>query len=104
MAKPFIRFEKKNNGSAYASIYTPKWENGKKVNDRVNLGVVIDKDKGIFKNRKLGVFHYDLVNGFQGIPSIQDSDDYNKEIIFTFGDIYALNILLQRNNLINLFK
>jgi hypothetical protein len=44
LAKPFIHVLRKSSGD-YAAIYRPEWKNGKKVNNPINLGRVIDLNK-----------------------------------------------------------
>ena len=47
------------NGVPYATL-TESIRNGKKVTKKyTNLGRVLDKERGIYQNRKLGVFTYD---------------------------------------------
>src|SRR5665647_2040124 len=85
MAKSFIHYDTKN-GIEYASIYTPGWSNGKKDNDIVYLGKVIDKKRGIFKNRSRGEFQYSLENGFS-YSTVNNTAILNEErLILDFGD------------------
>lgn len=61
----------KNNGAVYATVVESIREGDKVKQQRIeNLGRVIDFKKGIFKNRKQGVFRYTLEDGFMdvGIP------------------------------------
>jgi len=68
MANKFIRYELKN-GAEYASVCLPMRVDGRKVNKTENLGRVLDKQQGIFKNRKRGVFRYTLEQGYQDAPA-----------------------------------
>jgi putative ubiquitin-RnfH superfamily antitoxin RatB of RatAB toxin-antitoxin module len=55
----YITYDKKK-GKLYAKLGTSTRQ-GAKVNKTYNyLGLVLDKDNGIYQSRKLGVFHYDL--------------------------------------------
>ena len=60
----FIRYYQKN-GSEYAEIRTSKRVDGKILHERINLGRVINKDKGVFQNRKRGLFVFTPEGGFQ---------------------------------------
>ena len=51
----FIAYDTKN-GIEYGKLVTSKRVNGKVSKDYINLGRVLDKDKGIFQNRERGVF------------------------------------------------
>jgi hypothetical protein len=58
MAIGFIRYEDKASGQ-YATLYKAKRVNGIKKNETTNLGRVIDKEKGVFRNRERGEFVFD---------------------------------------------
>jgi hypothetical protein len=60
--KSFILYQIKKS-LAYASMYTKRREKRKKKNDIENLGRVLDKEAGIFKSRKGGVFLYNQQTG-----------------------------------------
>jgi len=103
MAKRFIHYEVKN-GIEYASVYTPRRENGKKVNDPEYLGRVIDKEKGIYRSRARGVFAYSLERGYayeiEGTSVYELANVREKEkLILDFGDAYCLYFALQETGL-----
>ncbi len=103
MAKSFIHYDTKN-GVEYASIYTPGWSNGKKVNDIVYLGKVIDKKRGIFKNRSRGEFQYSLEKGFS-YSAVNNIAILNEErLILDFGDAYCLYEYLKSTPYLLLFE
>lgn len=83
----------KNNGAVYATVVESIREGNKVKQQRIeNLGQVIDSEKGIFKNRKLGVFRYTLEEGFQDADI---SEPYNtltaqEKFILDFGDSFVL--------------
>jgi hypothetical protein len=55
----FFSYENKK-GNIYARLVTSTRQ-GKKVHkDYIYLGLVLDKEKGIYQSRKRGVFQYDL--------------------------------------------
>ncbi|MBF0580239.1 hypothetical protein IM774_10745 [Erysipelotrichaceae bacterium RD49] len=56
----FIAYSIKN-GREYARVVRSKWKNGTSRQIVVrNLGRVIDKEKGLYKNRKEGLILYNL--------------------------------------------
>jgi hypothetical protein len=101
--KPFIHCDTKKSG-VYASIYTPRWENKKKINDIENLGRVIDLEKGIFKNRQYGVFHFDFNNGYKILEPPVNKKVKSEEYALIFGNIYTAYHILDRNKYIELFN
>ncbi|MDR0632592.1 MAG: hypothetical protein LBF84_00415, partial [Holosporales bacterium] len=65
----FIYYNKRN-GVEYGLVATPRRdEKGKKVNDPVYLGKVLNKQNGIFVNKTRGVFKYTIKDGFQDAPT-----------------------------------
>ena len=98
-----------NNGAEYAYIYTPRKVNGKKDNDPVYLGRVIDKEKGVFRNRKRGLFTYDLERGYGDVKAGDYVDALmyapNQErLILDFGDAYCLYSVLHTCDLDDLIR
>lgn len=86
-----------------------------------NLGRVIDKDKGIFKNRERGYFHYDLKSGYSTVtaqevavavqktkaypPEPPTVPDYGKEKRpLDFGDAFFLDRYLKDLHLSSIIK
>ena len=65
----YIRYIIKDNGFEYASIADSKRE-GEHVSQGYlgNLGRVIDKSLGIFKNRERGLFCYSIESGYSDLP------------------------------------
>ena len=103
MAKSFIHTLAKN-GAEYAYIYTPRKVNGKKDNDPVYLGRVVDKEWGIFRSRARGTFTYSLENGYGDVPaeahySTLDIAAMDEKLILDFGDAYLLYEALKTHNL-----
>ena len=95
MAKGFIRYEIKNNVE-YASVYKSRRADGKPVNDVKYLGKVIDKEKGVYQNRKCGMFHFTLERGvIEYMPIISE------KLILDFGDSYFLNEMLKQTGFID---
>jgi hypothetical protein len=105
MAKKFIHCDTKN-GIEYASVYTPARINGQKVNNPEYLGRVVDKSKGIYRNRERGIFRYTLENGYgEEIPSFpEDSKNHAEEkLILDFGDAYCFFDILERTGYSDIF-
>ena len=74
---PFIRYTSRNN-VVYATLVESvrvKEEVGNEKSYKIkqkyieNLGVVIDKEKGIFRNKKRGTFLFSLNNRFKEIEN-----------------------------------
>jgi len=90
MIKGFIRYERKN-GVEYASVYRGRRIGSKKTNDIEWLGLVVDKEKGVYRSRERGTFTFTLDSGvFEQQPTIAE------KLILDFVDSYFLNELLMR--------
>jgi hypothetical protein len=116
----FIRYQqrsKRNKDILYASFCHAKRENGKKINDEIWLGRVIDKEKGIYYTRKDGYYLFSVANGKSNIDNndlkiIEESYNIEKTNVnvvkrskyINFGDIYIFNSFLENNNFLNIFK
>lgn len=69
ISKGFIRYEKKSSGE-FASYYKSCYRNGNSVlHDIEYLGKVLDKEKGIFKNNKKGIFTFSIEDKYGLAPS-----------------------------------
>jgi hypothetical protein len=84
----------KSNGREYASLTTSA-RDGKHVGHQYlnNLGLVVDRDKGIFKSRERGLFRYTLESGFSDLPEgylPEPGRDEKERLILDFGDSYFL--------------
>ena len=94
MANSFIHY-KVANGVEYASVFTPRRDNGKKVNDPEYLGRVIDRENGIYRSRKRGLFSYSLKDGYGELPADaiageNQSAPKEEKLILDFGDAHCL--------------
>jgi len=90
----YIRYITKGNKREYASLASSA-RDGKQVGQQYlgNLGLVVDKENGIFKNRELGLFRYTLELGYCDLPDeyAQEPGRGEKErLILDFGDSYFL--------------
>ena len=91
----------KANGAIYATVVESYRKGSKVEQNRIeNLGRVIDKDKGIFKNRERGIFCYTLESGVAEV-SPEDMNSLclgalpaqikQERLILDFGDSYILD-------------
>ncbi len=98
------------SGIEYATA-TTSVRKGKKVGkaEQIYLGRVIDKERGVFKNRKRGLFTYDIkTNTFGSVPADYQAPDvkhktkYPKRpnLIVSFGDSYLLDEYLKGSGFI----
>ena len=100
MAKSFIHYQE-IKGKQYASIYTPRKVNGKKDNQPLYLGRVIDKENGIFTSKERGTFKYTLANGFSDSVSHGQKEE---KLILDFGDAYVMYTVLKEHGFWDLFR
>jgi hypothetical protein len=89
-----IHYITKSNNREYASLATSA-RDGKRVGHQYlsNLGLVVDKEKGIFRSRERGLFHYTLESGFSGLPEgyvREPRADEKEKLILDFGDSFFL--------------
>lgn len=105
MAKKFIHCVRKN-GAEYAYVYTPRKIDGKKHNDPEYLGLVIDKDNGVYRSRKRGLFAYSIENGYRDLDPNAYTDEMlvpeagkEEKLILDFGDAYCLYTAMKTNGL-----
>jgi hypothetical protein len=102
LSKPFIHVDKKKYGD-YARIFYPSWENNTKKVVTENLGRVIDLEKGLFKNRTRGLFHFDFESGFKTIePPKHRTEIISNDEAYMFGNIYVAYQILRRDNFLDL--
>ena len=89
-------------GIEYAELCISK-RDGKKVHKKhTNLGKVLDKEQGIYQNRKLGVFTYDLSTNTYGKapPEFVPPKTSRKEsLILDFGDAFFLDNFIKAKGL-----
>jgi len=99
MAK-FIRYQTKQ-GKTYAQLMDALREDGKKRNLYiVNLGIVIDKEQGVFKSKERGMYSFSLDGGYGDAPpeiEILYSDVKKENLILDFGDSFMLDSYLRDN-------
>jgi hypothetical protein len=103
---PFIKTSKRE-GTIYAEVFYPQRKNGKKVNDPIYLGKVIDLEKGLFHSRKRGTFKFTLEHGFESFdienPTLVSPLQEEKKIL-DFGASYLLAEFLKKTGYWKLFR
>ena len=90
------------NPRGYAEVYSPQRVNGKKVNDPVYLGKVINLEEGIFYSRQRGYFRYTTEDGFDDCNSLAPADQ--EKMILDFGPAFLLDNLLRGESYFELFS
>ena len=96
----------KANGAIYATV-VESCRKGKKVEQsRIeNLGRVVNREKGIFKNRERGVFCYTLEKGAAEVSpedidslglSVLPAQTNQERLILDFGDSYILDRYIEK--------
>ena len=90
----YIRYITKNNGKEYASL-AGAVRNGGNVSQQYlgNLGLVVDKNAGIFQNRERGIFRYTLEDGYCDLPDtylVKHQPTKAERLILDFGDSFFL--------------
>ena len=105
MQSGFIRYEKKDSAE-YAFVCRAKRVEGKKTNEVENLGRVIDRARGIYKNRQRGLFAYSLESGYDPPPPDIDAvlEGPKEKLILDFGDVFLLDEILKKSGLRPVFE
>jgi hypothetical protein len=95
----YIGYDYKN-GVEYAKLYHSKRSGSETSKDYKNLGRVLDRELGIYRNRERGVFTYDLESNVYGnppaeyVPSVGNKK--NLPLIVDFGDVYLLDAFIHQ--------
>ncbi len=91
----YIRYVNNPNGAVYASL-VDGIRTGNTVRQKyiANLGRVIDREKGIYKNRERGIYQFSLENGYSQVPGEllppETATPAKEKLILDFGDSYVL--------------
>jgi hypothetical protein len=102
----YIAYDKKN-GVEYAKLCTSRRSGKKTSKDYVNLGRVLDKEAGIFKNRERGVFSYNVKDNTYGSPPesfVIPGQPEREQLILDFGDVFFLDIFIKECGLESIIK
>ncbi|MDR1040838.1 MAG: transposase [Deltaproteobacteria bacterium] len=98
----FIGYEYKQDAVYARYMKSTFTRNGKTYHDSRYLGRVVDKERGIFRNRSLGTFSFDLENGIRNVSIlVNDSlmEDTRAHISLEFGDIWLIDQILKETGL-----
>ncbi len=71
----FISYSQKK-GFLYASITTSRRDGAVVTKEYVNLGRVLDKERGIYRNRQKGVFTYDINFSLTSFTGRREEQNY----------------------------
>lgn len=96
----YIHYDQKPNGIIYASVYESYRDKGKvKTRRKENLGRVIDKEKGIFR-QKGTTYQYVIGEGRKDVPDYslptESTVPKAEKLILDFGDAWFLQQYLLR--------
>jgi hypothetical protein len=95
----FIAYDLKD-GIEYAKLCTSKRKGNKTLKEYINLGRVLDKEKGIYRNRERGVFTYSISNNSYGIPPSsfvpQENAGRKERLLLDFGDSFFLDSFIKK--------
>ena len=98
----FIAYDVKG-GVEYAKLCVSQREGPRVTKNYVNLGRVLDKERGIYQNRERGVFSYDIETGTYGKATVKCVSRTRRSVkaplIIDFGDIFFLDAFIRSNNL-----
>lgn len=93
-----------NDEAMYATLVESIRKDGKIFQKRIDqLGKVIDKEKGIFKNKERGIYKYTIDEGYTEIMVVKETTIEKENLILDFGDSYVLNQYLRSLNLYNAY-
>jgi hypothetical protein len=97
----YIGYDVKS-GAKYAKICKSERVGGKVRTSQVSLGRVIDEEAGIYRNRKLGVFTYDVTTDTYGTPSpsavipVIKRKNAAEKLVLDFGDAFFVDRYIAR--------
>ncbi|MDR1641218.1 MAG: transposase [Clostridiales bacterium] len=85
----------------YAKIVTPTLMNGEYKNVEKHLGSIVDKEKGIFRNKGRGLFKFTLEDGYTNLAEnmIGEMEDTGGKLKQDFGDAFVLHSALAETGL-----
>ena len=109
----YIAYQEKK-GIVYATLAKSIRQGKRVTKEYINLGRVIDKEKGIYKNRERGVYTFDLATGTYGtcpediVPpkAIARGPYYTVEgkrrslLVLRFGDIFFFDTFLRETGML----
>ena len=102
MSIGFIRYRVKC-GKEYASFCKAERRDGCKTNNEIHLGRVIDKEKGVFRNRERGLFTFSIDKGYGDCIEYPEYIAQEK-LLLDFGDSWLLSKLLESSGVLPIFQ
>jgi hypothetical protein len=99
----YIAYDVKN-GTEYAKLYTSRREGKKTHKEYVNLGRVLDRERGIYMSRDRGVFTFDIATGEYGEPDASFVPAWQgcaakERLVLDFGDAWLMNGFMEDEGL-----
>jgi hypothetical protein len=95
----------KRGSATYAEVHTPRRQDGRKVNDPVYLGKVVDLGRGLFQSRARGVFRYTLDGGFEEADlDFRAAAAPAERAILDFGPAFLTDAIAAQTGLRELFR
>ncbi len=96
----YIRYQEKQ-GKTYAQLMDSFRMDGEKKNVYIeSLGIVLDKERGVFKSKQRGVYSFTLDGGYANAPADVETihvQAKKETLILDFGDSYILDRFLRDN-------
>jgi hypothetical protein len=97
-----IKYDKKRNVE-YAKLCISKRIGKSVAKSYTYLGLVLDKEKGIYKSKKRGVFTYDLDTDTYGLPDASYVPDHpspkKEKLLLDFGDSFFLDAYIRKGKI-----
>ena len=97
----YIAYDVKS-GSEYAKLCVSTRDGEDILKDFTNLGRVLDKERGIYRNRERGVFTYDIATNTYGKPPVEfvpPKIGRKESLILDFGDVFFLDQFIRAKGL-----
>ena len=100
----YIGYDIKNSVK-YAKLCSSFRVNGKVKTKQKSLGRVLDEENGVYQNRKIGIFTYDLKTDTYGkpdasfVPEAVKRKNHREKLILDFGDAFFLSSYINRKGL-----
>ena len=97
----YIAYDVKN-GIEYAKLCISTRDGDDVLKDYTNLGRVLDKELGIYRNRERGVFTYDLATNTYGkspTEFVPPATNRKELLILDFGDVFFLDQFIRAKGL-----
>jgi hypothetical protein len=97
----YIAYDIKN-GIEYAKLYVSTRVGENVLKDYTNLGRVLDKELGIYRNRERGVFTYDLATNTYGkspAEFVPPTTSRKESLILDYGDVFFLDQFIRTKGL-----